>query len=187
MENIKHLYGNSENELWQQVSADISDDTLDYKAILQQGDTEVLFVIDIDPGGGFESGYQLTLFSSKLNNDDFKFALHHQDYISEIGKFFGAADVEIGYPEFDKKVIIKTNDTERVKRIFADEDTRKVIAELTDFSLHINHPTNNGEKQAFLELEIGKSITDIDELRTIYSVFYKIVQNISPTEPAYHK
>jgi hypothetical protein len=134
----KIISGN-EDEIWQQITSDFREgDLLEYRAIIQQQNTRVLLDIDIDLGGGFEGGYESTMLRSPLKpNNNFRFAIHEEGFIDEVGKFFGMQDVVIGYPEFDKKVLIKANDEAKVKPLFADTSVREVFQSLDDFTLEL--------------------------------------------------
>ena len=83
------------------------------------------------------------------------------------GKFFGMEDIEIGFGEFDDKLIIKTNDQLRIREIFSDDAVRAVFQSLTDFTFGITHHHSSGtvHDKPFLELQIEVGITDPARLR----------------------
>ena len=121
----KIISGKNEDEVWEKIKKELvaNPDLLDYRVTIKQQKRKILLDIDIDLGGGFESGYSTTTLLALLQNEqDFRFAIHKEDFFDEVGKFFGMQDVEIGYPEFDKKLIIKTNDKAKVKAVFSDRD-----------------------------------------------------------------
>lgn len=178
---IKQITGSTTDDIWRQVSADLSEEIYDYNVLLVQDGREVELVIDIDLGGGFEGGFEFTAFKAPVTSEhDFRFALHHQDLIDTVGKFFGMEDVVIGYPEFDDALIVKTNDRERTRRIFADVNLREVFQLLHSFTLHLTHHHVAGqtEKQPFLELDISKGVIDPEVLRNLYDAFYKVLSRI---------
>ena len=176
MSNEKIFSGSNEDEIWQQLNDDLStrEDLLEYTAVINQLDHRIILSIEVDPGGGFEGGYELTTLSSVLPEDDFKFVIHHEGFLDEIGKFFGMQDVEIGYPEFDKKVIVKTNDESKMANVFQDEETRKTFKSLNDYRLGITH--HNGSRM--LEFTIDLAIADPIELRKIYHAFINVLNRI---------
>ena len=180
MEVNKIYTGNTEDEIWQQLANDINDETLEYHALLQQGASKISFDIDIDLGGGFEGGYATTSYSAPMANADFQFAIHQEHFTDEIGKFFGMQDIMLGYPDLDNHLIIKTNNEEKIKSLFADEKTRAVFTDLTDFDFGIRMHTPDGSdiKQAFLELNIEDGILDIADLREIYHAFRKVLTTL---------
>src|SRR5690606_2052783 len=143
---------------WEEVQGFLRDVKLPFqyaKTFVHQNNN-INLTIDIDPGGGFESGYeftsltapvpvQFTSLSSPLPDDQTaRFALHDAKVIDRIGKFFGAEDVELGYPEFDQKLIVKTNNREFTRKVFHNEEARAVFRDLKEFSLEIvHHPDTN--------------------------------------------
>lgn len=178
MEIEKLINGNNPEEIWNQIGEDLKANEFAYTAVINYRDKKVLFNLEIDPGGGFEGGYQTTMLRSELQHSgDFKFALHHQGFLEEIGKFFGMQDIETGYPEFDKKVIVKSNDEEKVKSIFSNADIRTAFKDLSDFIFHITkHHIDEREKQAnFLELTIEEAIVNPQILRSLFNAFYSVL------------
>ncbi len=179
MKEKKIITGKDIDEVWQKVSADMgfNELLLEYSVMIIQQSREILLEIDIDPGGGFESGYETTKISSRLQNvTDFKFAIHHQGFIDEIGKFFGMQDVITGNPEFDKEVIVKTNDEEKIKSLFSDENITSVFQDLANFTFHTSpHHVSENAEGTFLELNIEEGITDPAVLRKIYNAFYLVL------------
>ena len=180
MEDIKIVAGDTEEQLWPGVEAVLQEDRLDYNLLLKQGKKQIELYIGIDLGGGFESGSALTQLCAVLSRKNtFKFAIHDQSFIDQVGKFFGMQDVEIGYPNLDKHLIIKTDDKEKVRHVFADADIRKVFSTLESFDCGIHIHTNEKDKEhAYLELNIDEGINKPAELRKIYHAFYKLLMNI---------
>ena len=182
MAEAKYIIGNTTDDLWKQVSADLSGKNMyEYYALLVQDERKVELVIDIDLGGGFESGSASTSFTAPVTSGHvFRFALHHQGLIDSAGKFFGMEDVVLGYKEFDDALIIKTNDRDRTRRIFYDEKVRKVFQSLRSFTLHLvhHHVADHKEKQCFLELSIEEGVTDPAMLRNLYEAFCIVLEGI---------
>lgn len=177
-ENI--ISGRTEDEVWKQVNAQFlaNPDPLEYTAVIVQEDKKIVLDIDIDLGGGFESGYETTAFTAELHNAPaFRFAIHEQHFTDEIGKFFGMEDVEIGFIEFDKKLIVKTNDKLRIREIFNDEQVRKVFQSLNDFKFGITYRKDKSSEKnhPFLELQIESAITNPRQLREIYHTFFSVL------------
>lgn len=183
MATMKQITGNTSDEIWQQVSTDLSGgEVYEYSASLLQGGKEVELLIDIDLGGGFESGSAYVSFTAPISAEqEFRFALHHRDWIDTAGKFFGMEDVEIGYPEFDDAMIIKTDDRDKTRRIFADAKVREALLSLQLFTLHLTHGHLAGQKEKLplLELGIEEDINDPAALRKLYEAFLEILNGIA--------
>lgn len=175
----QNITGRTEEEVWEQINAQflLNPDPLDYTAVIEQENRKIVLDIDIDLGGGFESGYENTILSADLHTSPaFRFAIHHQNFTDEIGKFFGMEDVQIGFSEFDEQLIVKTNDKQRVREIFSDVEVRKVFETLTAFTFGITHHKAGNEKNApFLELQIERGITNPAKLREIYHAFFSVL------------
>ena len=122
MEQVRIISGDSPERIWEQIRRDFTEnpEAFDYSAVIEQDGRSVTLDIDIDLGGGFEGGYALTRFASPLKTfDDLHFSIHRQDLLDGIGKLFGIQDVALGYLEFDRKIVVKTNHPDRLKDIFS--------------------------------------------------------------------
>ncbi len=176
------ISGNSADEIWQQLTTQFqaNPEPLQYTAIILQNPYKIVLDIDIDLGGGFESGYETTTLSGHLLSEpNFQFAIHSKHLTDEIGKFFGMEDIVIGYPEFDEKFIIKTSDAGRVKALFSDATVRALFLSLPDFTFGItrHHVQHEEHKSSFLELLIETGITDVSQLKAIYQAFYAVLSS----------
>jgi len=185
MQEERHLYGQNEDEIWQQLATDLQQnpDLLQYRAIIHQQNKEIALDIDIDLGGGFEGGYATTIFSAPFRNrDGFRFALHEESFFDDLGKFFGMQDVQIGYPDFDEHIIVKTSDEARVRTIFTDDALRNTLVSLHNFTFEIVLPDDddNDGNDSRLELIIEEGITDPKRLRPIYNAFFSTLTLIAP-------
>ncbi|OCX53539.1 hypothetical protein BEL04_04365 [Mucilaginibacter sp. PPCGB 2223] len=183
MEKQKVFAGKTEAEVWKQIEADLNSDQdiYDYSAIIEQDGKKVDLIIEIDLGGGFEGGYENTAFSAVIADPKgFKFAVHRDGFIDDIGKFLGMQDVEVGYTDLDKHLVIKTNDETKVKALFSHKHVREVFDKLEDFDfgIHLHSVEHSDHKHAFLELNIEDGITEPAELRKLYSAFYSVLETI---------
>jgi hypothetical protein len=62
-----------------------------------------------------------------VNKDGLYFKIYREGFFSSMGKFFGMQDIEIGDPFFDDQLIIKGNDPEKIKLLFADATIKELI------------------------------------------------------------
>lgn len=183
MEEAKVISGNSLEEVWQKISEDLkrTSDLFEYSAIIEQQGRSVSLDIDMELDEEFEEGYELTRFASDLKRfDDFRFNLHRQSFIDTIGKFFGLEDITTGYPDFDKKIIVKTNHPDRLKDILSVTEIRELIQSLPDFEFHIghHHSPHTEVESAYLELRIDKGIKDAEKLQSIYNCFITVLEKV---------
>jgi hypothetical protein len=186
MQPQRHITGHNEDQVWAQLERDLTQtpDLLQYRAVIEQQNKTVLLDIDIDLGGGFEGGFATTILSARFPNPaGFRFAMHEEDFFDDLGKFFGMQDVEIGYPDFDQRIIVKTNDEARVRALLTDSAIRQLLQSLEDFTFEIVLPDGEQDQDledSTLELIIEDGITDPVRLRQIYRVFFAILEIVAP-------
>jgi hypothetical protein len=174
-------YEGSLEEVTAKVLADIGTEAEpdDYTAELHIGNITLLYEASVDLGGGFEGGYAYTRLSSTVPvAGGFKFAIHHETFVDEIGKFFGMQDVELGYEEFDRKVVVKTNDADSARLLFNDPRDRSYFTELDDYSFGIHHPREAAEGTASLELFIENYPADQPGVSESLRVFHSILSKL---------
>jgi hypothetical protein len=176
------ITGHADDKVWKEIGLDLSkeENQFEYDIIIDKNHHQVSLDIEIDMGGGFDSGYSSTVFTAQLNEIDFKFAVHEEHFIDEIGKFFGMEDIVIGYAELDKHLIIKTNDAEKMKFLFSNPKARAVFEKLNNFQFGMVRKSvdQSNLKVLYLELFIEKGITDPSRLKELYDAFYSILINI---------
>lgn len=180
MMETKVINAASEGEMAQQLGAYLQreGDAFQHRVSLQDGQTTILLDIDIDPGGGFESGYATTRFSAPVAaTNDFAFTIHPEGFLSDFAKLFGLQDEVVGYPEFDEKVIIKTNNKEKVRTVFSDAATRQTISELSSFNLQLGR-NKEGDSNQILTLEIEEGITEPAALLPLYHTFRQVLAQV---------
>jgi len=185
MQEERHISGQNEDEVWKQLQADLTQnpDLMQYRATIHQQNKEITLDIDIDLGGGFEGGYATTIFSAPFRNrDGFRFALHEESFFDDLGKFFGMQDVQVGYPDFDQKVIVKTTDESRIRTILTNDALRAALLSLKDFTFEIVLPADGDTdtNESRLELIIEEGIIDPQRLRPLYNTFFSTLNLIDP-------
>jgi hypothetical protein len=181
MENLVRISGKTEAEIWQQVASDLAQkgDILEYSAQLVQGHTDIYLSIEIDLGGGFEGGFETTSFMAPLaETRPFKFHIHEQNLVNEIGKVFGLEDIESGYLEFDEAFIIKTNEPETLKALFAEENLRLTLLKHRDCELMLSPENHEADAPHLLTYTIDQAITEVSELQEIYHMLLALVQKL---------
>ncbi len=181
MEIIRTFSGETEAELWEQIATDMEEqgDILEYAAEVKQQDRTIYFKIDIDLGGGFEGGYETTTFITTLPTQPaLRFHIHPEDWVSEIGKFLGMEDVQLGFPRFDKVYIVKTNQPETLKALFADDEIRATLRELEKCDLKLTTSEENEVETTSLSLFFESGITNPPVLQAIYHLMLTLADKI---------
>ncbi|MTH14066.1 hypothetical protein [Flavobacterium sp. LC2016-01] len=98
--------------------------------------------------------------------DNFKFEIYREGFVRKIEKIFGALDIEIGYPEFDKAFTIKSNNEFKIKTLLQNKEIRNLIITQKDVNIQISNqkgiweeelPENEIELSYFMDGEIHDS------------------------------
>lgn len=183
MQDIRHLSAENEDQLWRQLEADLAqnEDALEYEAILQHGSRTFALDIDVDLGGGFESGYETTTFSAALDNpSQFRFGFHHQSFLDNMGKFLGMQDIEIGDPAFDAAVVVKSSDEAKVRALLSNGALRAALTGLENFTLEFNLPSalDSDHEHSKLTLTVEEAVTEPARLRPLFEIFLRVLKTL---------
>lgn len=169
--------------LWQQVTTDMAaqTDLLDYTALLDQAGHQVLLAIDIDPGGGFESGFATTTFSAAVPNTvALRFSLHEQGWAQEIGKLLGMEDAELGYPEIDEAFIVKTNDAPLLTQLLAAPELRIALLRHREGRLILER-TDDTVPGLTLYFTQDAAVLESGQLQEIHALLLALLMQLVPT------
>ncbi|AMM50443.1 hypothetical protein TH61_03540 [Rufibacter sp. DG15C] len=183
MDTLRRFSGTSEEELWRQLTIDLARDKnlTSYSAQLMLNDTEVFLDIDIDLGGGFEGGSSSTTFMAPVpTNVPLRFALHEQDWMSEIGKFFGMGDVQLNLPDLDDAFVIKANDPVALASLLSDAKVRQTLLEHSNCELKLSVDNDEPDATPFLTFSKDDAILDMDKLQEVYRMILKLLQKLNP-------
>jgi hypothetical protein len=175
----RYITGNSADEVKQLIQTDLAAAGVinDYQAVIKQGNTTTYLTIQVQLGGAEEGGYELTILRTPFHHTGvFQFQIYPQDFLQEVGKFFGMEDIQTGYPAFDDATIVKTNDAAFIKNVVADEQVRSVFGNLSGYSLSLDKDNDTGQWQLLLEIQRG--LTDTNELLQVYDAYLKVLQTI---------
>ena len=117
------------------------------------------------------------------SNDNFRFEIYRKSIFSSIAKIFGAQDIEIGNSEFDKEFIIKANNEFKLKAFLNNKDLRSQIENFKQINLQISDrkgiwEQKLPEKEFELSFFIEEPIYDIQNLKSIYSLFTEMLKQL---------
>lgn len=110
--------------------------------------------------------------------DNFKFEIYREGFIRKIEKLFGAQDIEIGYPDFDKAFTIKSNNEFKIKTLLRNKELRDLITSIKDVNIQISTqkgiweqelPANEFELSYLADGEI-KDIKDLNSLLKLFKI-----------------
>ena len=110
-----------------------------------------------------------------INPEGFRFTIYRKNLFSDLGKFLGMQDIEVGYPEFDEAFIIKGNDESKVRDLFANPEIRQMIQAQPKIRLRVKDsegwfgpkfPENVDE----LHFQVVGMIKDVERLKALFDL-----------------
>jgi hypothetical protein len=195
MSPLRGWFGPSREEVWRQLSAAVggryveggfmkSDRveaehgpwivTLD-KYVVSTGKTTVVFT---------------RIRAPYVNPDSFRFTIYRKGLFSDMGKWLGMQDIEIGDPEFDDAFIIKGSDEMKVRSLFADRDLRQRLEAQPQMHLEVKDDERwFGRKfpEGVDELlfQVVGVIKDVEQLHQLFGIFAETLDQLCRIGSAY--
>jgi hypothetical protein len=133
---LGELFGNSEAELWRQLAQRL-EGTFTPGGFWRHSEVRVTvdrWVLTLDV---VSEKYPYTrLRAAYLNPDGFRFRVYRGNFFSQIPTLFGAQDVEVGDPDFDKAFIVKATDEEKISQLLTRE-LRTLLMNSPELSIQV--------------------------------------------------
>lgn len=183
MEPIHTFTADSEPALWEQVAADMArqPDLFDYRVDLCQPPYRVRLALDIDLGGGFEGGYELTTLTAAVPGQPaLRFALHEQDWVHEIGKLLGLEDVQMGFADLDKSFIISTNDANALRQLLAEPAVHQTLLRHPAARFTLAPDSDAPNAAVLLTFNLERAVVEPEQLRELYQLLLRTLQQLAP-------
>jgi hypothetical protein len=188
------FFGPSKKEIWQQLAEEIHANYVD--GGFWKGDkVEVrvdnwIIVLDTYVVSTGKSAITYTRMRAPfINRDNFNFKIYRSGMFSGLGKMLGMQDISIGYEYFDEAFIIKSNDEEKVKQLFSNDNIRALIQDQPQGTLEIKddegyfaaHFPKGVDELCFMVTGV---IKDIKQLEELYELFAEVLRELSNMEIA---
>lgn len=124
---LQELFGSSREEIWRQLASEID-------ATYVKGDgwwkrdkvqaSHAGWVITLQEHGKYHHTHMSAPF---LNLGGFRFTVYRKGIFTDLGKYLGMQDVEVGHPDFDRDFVIKGTDEPKLRQIFGNPRIRELI------------------------------------------------------------
>lgn len=191
---FKSLFGPSKKEIWQQLSREIDGEYIEkgYFTSPKVTAQHKNWNITLDTYQNDDTTYT-RISSPYISKHGFQFRIYRHGMLSDLGKFFGMQDIEVGDTEFDEAFIIKGNDPYKVQLLFESEAIRNLLQSLSKIDLKVKDgsplfqrrktikPTENLHFQA-----IGV-IKDIEQLKLLFELFAETLNQLCAIGAAYEE
>jgi hypothetical protein len=118
-----------------------------------------------------------------INPDGFRFNVCRHGFFSDIAKWFGMTDVEVGHPDFDRDFIIKGTDAGKLRLLFDSSRIRELISAQREISFEVKD--NHGGFGAGYPPEVdelcfhvGGVIKDVERLKLLFDLFAETLDQL---------
>jgi hypothetical protein len=188
------LFGPSKDEVWRKLSQEIGAELVEggfWKGSKVQAHVGP-WTVTLDMGTSDEDGEsQATRMRAPyINPEGFRFTIYRKNLFSDLGKFLGMQDIEVGDPEFDEAFIIKGNDESKVRDLFANPKIRQMIQAQPKIRLRVKDsegwfgpkfPENVDE----LHFQVVGVIKDVERLKALFDLFAAVLDQLCQIGSAY--
>ena len=197
---FRDLFGPSRDEIWQQVAAAVGGNLT--AGSFWGGSSKVdaahgqwLVTLDTYVVSTGKSAITYTRMRAPyVNPDGFQFTIYRRGIFSDIGKWLGMQDVNIGDPQFDEAFIIKGNDEAKLRRLLADARLRELISAQPTIHFCVKDDENRfWGGQNFppdvdeLYFQVTGVIKDVDRLKQLFDLFAETLDELCRMGAAYEK
>lgn len=191
---FQQIFGPSRREVWQQLSKEIDARYIDEgffktpKVTAQHKSWE----ITLDTYNTDDVRYT-RIRAPYVSKHGFQFRIYRHGIFSDLGKFFGMQDIEVGFAEFDDAFIIKGNDPYKVQLLFENEKVRYLLHALSKIDLRVKDgsglfkrreaikPTDN------LHFQVVGIIKDVNQLKLLFELFAETLDQLCAIGAAYEE
>lgn len=192
---LRQLFGPSKDEIWRRLCEQIGGDFVQggfWKGSrVQVHHKQWTVTLDTYTESSGENNATYTRMRAPyVNKDGFRFTIYRRGLFSELGKLLGMQDVEIGEPEFDDAFIIKGNDEDKLRKLFANTRIRQLLERQPRIHLSVRDDEGwfkakfpEGVDELYFR-EIG-IIKDIDRLKGLYELFAEVLNHLCKIGSAY--
>jgi len=184
-------FGPNKDEVWRQLSREVGAEFVE-GGFWKGNKVQVCvkpWTITLDVLSGEDCSFT-RIRAPFVNPEGFRFTIYRKTFFSDLGKFMGMQDIEVGDPEFDEAFIIKGNDEARVRILFADARLRKLVQDQPTIRLEVKDsegwfgpkfPENVDE----LHFQVLGVIKDVDRLKALFDLFAAVLEQLCRIASAY--
>ena len=197
MSTLRKMFGPSKETVWRQLCAELG---VDFKKgrLFQPDRVEVKhgeWTILLDTFA-VSTGKVVVVFTRMrapyVNPDGFRFTVYRRGLFSEIAKWFGMQDVEVGHPDFDRDFIVKGTSEERLRALLDDDTLRALIAAQPE--IHFTVKDDEGrfgpefpEHTDELCFHVPGTIKDVEQLKQLFDLFAETLDRLCRIGSAYER
>ncbi len=192
---LKKMFGPSRGDIWRQLSGEIGGEFVE-GSLLKASKVKARikdWTVTLDTytvRSNKSSTTYTRMRAPYINPDNFRFTIYRRSVFSNMGKFFGMQDVEIGDREFDEAFIIKSNNEDQVRRLFQIAKLRELVDSQPRIYLTVKEDegwfgAEFPEGVDELYFQVMGVIRDVDRLKSLYLLFALTLDSLCHIGSAY--
>ncbi len=187
---LKALFGPSREEIWRQLSKEVGGQFHDgglFTSSAVQARTDD-WIITLDTLTTNNASYT-RLRAPYFNPEGFRFEIYRAGIFSDVAVALGMQDIEVGHRRFDRDFVIKGNAPRRIRRLFDNEEIRRLIDALP--KIHLSVKGHEGWLSKYpagmdaLHFQKAGQLKDLAQLRTLFELFAEVLQQVCHEGKAY--
>lgn len=195
---LRKLFGPSKREIWKQLSEKIDGEFVEggwfkQDAVVVKHKEWTIILDTYIVSTGKSSITYTRIRAPYINKDGFRFTIYRRTFFSEIGKFFGMEDVEIGTDEgFDYDFIIKGNDHYKLWKFFSNERIRYLMKQQPQIKITVQRATSDHfgsfpKNVDEVEFKIVGVMKNIEHLHLLFDLFAEMLDHLCHINAAYEE
>jgi hypothetical protein len=192
---LRGMFRPSREEIWRQLCAETQAEYVSGgfwkrdKVQARHGQWTITLDIFVVSNGKTSTTYT-RLRAPYVNRDNFRFTIYRKGFFSDLGRLLGMQDVEVGYPAFDEAFIIKGNDDEKLRALFANPTIRQLIDAQPTIRLTVKDDegwfgTQFPKGVDELRFCVLGVIRDVNRLKSLYQLFAEVLDHLCRIGSAY--
>ena len=195
MSPLRQFFGPSRKDIWRQLSADIGGRYVDGK-LFKASKVEAShgeWIVTLDTYA--VSTGKVTIVYTRMrapfmNPGGFRFTVYRHGLFSDMAKWLGMQDVQVGFEPFDSDFIVKGTDETLLRALFSKQKIRDLVAAQKDIHLAVKDDegwfgTKFPEGVDELYFNVVGVIKDLDRLKLLYELFAETLQALCEMGSAY--
>ena len=180
-------FGSSTESVWRRLCAEIGADYIEGGSWWKGDKVEAVhgeWRVTLDTLVVFRALLSYTrLRAPYVNPDRFRFTIYRRGRFSDVAKWLGMRDVEVGHAEFDRDFVIRGTDEEKLRALFDNARLRELITaqprvyfalEDDEGKFAVDFPAHTDE----LSLHVLGIVKDVERLKLFFELFAETLDQL---------
>jgi hypothetical protein len=185
---LQNLFGPSTQEIWRQLSAEIGAQYVE--GSFWKGDkvqaTHGPWTITLDTytvSDGETSTVYTRMRAPFVNPEGFRFAVYREGIFSDLGKWLGMRDIEIGDEAFDRDFVLKSNQESKLQQLLGSTKIRELISQQPQIHFAVRDDegffsSSFPEGVDELYFQVVGVVKDVERLKLLYALFAETLDQL---------